>query len=63
MRTGRTLYRRAAWCDVVLRFHFFYRLSLHILPDVELLDIVGDGKFLVRFLQPDFNKPLDADAQ
>ena len=51
-----------AWVMPSYVFIFILFYSLYIVADVEVLNIVRDYKILFRFLQPDFDKPLDADA-
>ena len=51
-----------AWMMPSYVFIVILFLSLYIVADVEVLNIVRDDKILFRFLQPDFDKPLDADA-
>ena len=52
-----------AWGDVILLFHVLSFLSLYIVADVEVLNVVGNNKILLRFFEPDFNEAFDADAQ
>src|SRR5574344_2314360 len=51
----------AAWVDVILSCSFLLLLS-YIVANVELLDVVRHDELLFRFLQPNLDKPLDADA-
>lgn len=50
-----------AWGDVTFSCSFLFKLS-YIVADVKILDIVRHDELLFRFLQPNLDKPLDADA-
>ena len=49
----------------LLSIHSFFRCNgytLYIVPDVEVLQFVGDDEIFLRLLQANFHQSLDADT-